>query len=211
MRSKVSKFFAWVIVGLLIIGLAGFGIQDALTRVGTSGVVKVGQVEITQKQYILALQQEINYFSSRIGKQISLEEAQSFGLDKSVLQGLIQRAALDQLNISLGLSRGNDSLIERITSNPNFQDLSNNFDRQSYYSFLKNNGLTEKEYEKNLRDDLTRSLISNSIANLLGTPTATLETLVSYMGEKRKVFSLKLNAQSLDLPQLEVSTEDAES
>ena len=38
---------------------------------------------------------------------------------------------LDQLNISLGLSRGNDSLIERITSNPNFQDLSNNFDRQT--------------------------------------------------------------------------------
>ena len=51
MKSKINKFFAWIIVLLLILGLAGFGLQDVLSRWGTSKLATVGEVEISTEEF----------------------------------------------------------------------------------------------------------------------------------------------------------------
>ena len=47
MKSKINKLFAWLIVFLLVIGLAGFGLQDVISRWGTSKIATIGEKEIS--------------------------------------------------------------------------------------------------------------------------------------------------------------------
>ena len=51
MKSKINKFFAWIIVLLLVLGLVGFGLQDVLSRWGSSKLATVGDIEISTNEF----------------------------------------------------------------------------------------------------------------------------------------------------------------
>ena len=70
MKSKINKFFAWIIVLLLVLGLAGSGLQDVLSRWGTSKLATVGEVEISTEEFGQSFVREINYISQNIGKKL---------------------------------------------------------------------------------------------------------------------------------------------
>ena len=73
MKSKINKFFAWIIVLLLVLGLAGFGLQDVLSRC-TSKLATVGEVEISTEEFGQSFIREINYISQNIGKILLLKK-----------------------------------------------------------------------------------------------------------------------------------------
>ena len=71
MRSKTSQVFAWLIVVILVIGLAGFGIQDVIRSSGNNYIAKFGDQKVSPEAYVRAIQQEINFLSTQLGSQIS--------------------------------------------------------------------------------------------------------------------------------------------
>ena len=97
MKSKLNKIFAWIIVLLLVLGLVGFGLQDVLSRWGTSKLATVGDIEISTKEFSQNFIRDLNYISQDIGKNLSINEAKSIGIHLSVLERLINRSLLDQL------------------------------------------------------------------------------------------------------------------
>ena len=88
--SKINKFFAWIIVLLLVLGLAGFGLQDVLSRWGTSKLASIGEVEISSEEFAQSFIREINYISQNIGKNLTIEEAKSVGLHLQIMERLIK-------------------------------------------------------------------------------------------------------------------------
>ena len=72
MKSKINKFFAWIIVLLLVLGLVGFGLQDVLSRWGTSKLASIGEVEISSEEFAQSFIREINYISQNIGKNLTI-------------------------------------------------------------------------------------------------------------------------------------------
>ena len=50
MKFSIGKFFAWILVGLLLIGLLGFGITDVLVGRSNSNLATVGDSKITSRQ-----------------------------------------------------------------------------------------------------------------------------------------------------------------
>ena len=95
MKSKINKFFAWIIVLLLVLGLVGFGLQDVLSRWGTSKLASIGEVEISSEEFAQSFIREINYISQNIGKNLTIEEAKSVGLHLQVMERLINRSLLE--------------------------------------------------------------------------------------------------------------------
>ena len=114
MKSKINKFFAWIIVLLLVLGLAGFGLQDVLSRWGTSKLVSIGEVEISTKEFGQSFIRELNYISQNTGRNLTIEEAKSLGLHLQVIERLINRSLLDQLLIDLKISVGDVSLLKNL-------------------------------------------------------------------------------------------------
>ena len=193
MKSKINKFFAWIIVLLLVLGLAGFGLQDVLSRWGTSKLATVGEVEISTEEFGQSFIREINYISQNIGKNLTIQEAKSFGLHLQVIEKLINRSLLDQLLIDLKISVGDVLLLKNLKTNPNFKDADGNFNRKNYNDYLSKINLSENEFEKILRNDLSRELFTQILDPNFNHNQNIVKTIADHIGEERKVKLYKLN------------------
>ena len=187
MKSKINKLFAWIIVLLLILGLVGFGLQDVLSRWGTSKLASIGEVEISTEEFAQSFIREINYISQNIGKNLTIEEAKSIGLHLQVIERLINRSLLDQLLIDLKISVGDVSLLKNLKTNPNFKDDEGNFDRKKYNDYLSKINLSENEFEKILRNDLSRGLFTQILDVKFNYNENIVKTIADYIGEEREV------------------------
>ena len=71
--SSLSKTFVWILLALLIVGLAGFGATSLGGRISSIGTV--GDKDIPVTQYVRALRSEMNSASAQFGTQITFEQA----------------------------------------------------------------------------------------------------------------------------------------
>jgi peptidyl-prolyl cis-trans isomerase D len=194
--KTLSNLFVWVILGLLFVALAGFGIGSFSG--GAAQVGQVGEAEITADDYARALDQEIRARIAQTGQPVTLSTLQTQGVDQAVLQSLVARAALAHEADTMGLSVGDVEVARQITEIESFQGLDGQFDREAYEFTLRQNGLDATEFEEDVREDTARSLLQLAIVGGLQ-PNATIaETLVAFQGETRD-FSL-LTLTEADLP-----------
>ena len=162
-RVKFSNVVVYVLIGLLIVGLAGFGIGGFSTSVRAIG--SVGDQDITVDDYVRALQSEIDSFSRTTGTRISAADAVSFGFDRQALERLLLQAAIDNEADNLGLSLGDERVLAALQAMEAFQGVDGRFDLDSYEFGLERSGLSHAEFDEIVRREETRSIIRASIAN----------------------------------------------
>ena len=100
MKFSIGKFFAWILVGFLLLGLLGFGITDVLVGRNSNTIAKVGKSKISAQEFARSFQQELRFYSQQLGKDISIDEAKSLGIPQVVLGKLINRKILSDLAVS---------------------------------------------------------------------------------------------------------------
>ena len=193
--TPASKILSFVLLGMLVVGLGGFGVSNFGQQVDT--VITVGKAQVSTSQYYRALKGQIDQFSQQFGTQFTFAQAQMFGLDAQTLQSLISNAALDNEAIRLGLSAGDVQVAQRIATTKAFLNVSGTFDRTTYAQVLEQNGLTVKDFESGLRDDLARQLLQAAVVGGMNTPHALTDTLYAYQAETRAFTVLQLTQSSL--------------
>ena len=193
--TPASKILSFVLLGMLVVGLGGFGVSNFGQQVDT--VITVGKAQVSTSQYYRALKGQIDQFSQQFGTQFTFAQAQMFGLDAQTLQSLISNAALDNEAIRLGLSAGDVQVAQRIATTKAFLNVSGTFDRTTYAQVLEQNGLTVKDFEAGLRDDLARQLLQAAVVGGMNTPQALTDTLYAYQAETRAFTVLQLSQSSL--------------
>ena len=196
--NSFTKTAVWVLMGLLILGLGGFGAVNLSGNVRTVG--KVGEKEITVDNYARELQQQIRSIETQTGETLPFQQAQAIGLDRAVLQRLVRLRALDNETDQMGLSIGDENLRQRIVEIPAFQGVSGDFDREGYRFALQQAGLSESEFEVSLREEAGRTLLQNAITSGVVMPDAFAKTLVDYVGAKRSFTWAALNEVDLAAP-----------
>lgn len=181
----ISRTFVWILMGLLIIGLAGFGATNLSGAFST--LARVGTAEIRQGEYSRALQNEIRARESERGEAISFQQARAMGIPDQVLAQLVTTASFDHEADRLGISIGDDNLRQQILGIPAFQGIDGNFDREAYAFTLDRFGMTEAEFEADMRDETARALVQSAVMAGVTMPDAYLDTLLTYLGEERDI------------------------
>ncbi|MCG7492217.1 peptidyl-prolyl cis-trans isomerase [Thalassobius sp. Cn5-15] len=192
--GKTSKTFMWGIMGLLIVGLGGFGatnLSGNITRVGS-----VGDEDIDVNDYARALQQDIRAIEAQAGSAMPFNQVLSAGIDRAVLARLVGQASLDNEAAKLGLSIGDETLSKQILAIPTFQS-ANGFDRDSYRFALQQAGLSEIEFEGQMRADTVRALLQGAVVTGTPMPSTYANTLINYAGERRDFTWALLNTTHL--------------
>ncbi len=196
--KKASNTIVWIILLLLILGLAGFGVTNFGGSVGSIGAV--GDQEIDIREYQRTLQQELRALEAETGKPASLSEAMaSAGIDRRVQQRLILAAALDDEAARLGISAGDTAVRDEILSSPAFQGLDGKFDRETYRLTLEQAGMSEAEYENLLRREMARTILQNAVIGAVSAPESLREAYLGFAGERRNFTWVRLGLN--DLPQ----------
>lgn len=195
LRSKGKNTIVWVLMALLVLGLGGFGLRNFSGSLRAIG--KVGNTEVSVNDYSRALVNEINAFSAQVGQQITLEMAVAFGLDRAVQAQLFTNAALDEQAAQFGISAGDDEVRRQILGASAFGGLDGKFDRQNYTLTLRQQGLTETEFETALRADSARSVLLAAVVGGVKAPATLVETLAVWQTETRSLSHAELIAADL--------------
>lgn len=204
-KGKGNQIVVWVLMGMLVVGLGGFGVTNfggGLTSIG-----RVGDREIDTNTYARALQQELAAMAAQFGQNITLTQALSLGIDRQVLQRLVAQTALDNEAARIKLSVGDETVAQRITQTPAFQGTAGQFDRDTYRFTLDRNNLTETAYETSLRADVARQLLTGAIASGFAAPAPLTDTLYNWIGERRGFSLLRLTEADLATPLADPSEE----
>ena len=204
--GKISRTFGWGLMGLVMVGLVGFGSTNfggSARSIGT-----VGDKEIDAQRYARDLNAELRAFSAQTGQTMTLAQAQAFGLDQQVLGRLLASTALENETARLGLSVGDEQVRSRIVEIAAFKGIDGKFDREAYSFSLDQSGMTAADFEASLRSEVAHQLLQAAVANGTTASSTYVDTLYGYARETRSFTwaSLPLATLTAELP---AATEDA--
>ncbi|KGJ05945.1 peptidyl-prolyl cis-trans isomerase D [Paracoccus halophilus] len=205
MRGKGRSTIVWVLMGMLILGLGGFGVTNFSG--GSTDIGAVGQVEVTSDDYRRMLNAEMQEFAARTGRQLSPAEARAIGIEQSALARLFTAAALENEARQIGVSVGDQPVLKQIAADPGFRGLSGNFDREVYADELRRLGYTEAEYEHDLRMDEARSILLRAALAGVVAPQPVTSLTQGWLLETRDIHWRELTAE--DLPEPIAQPDDA--
>lgn len=197
-KGKISNVVVWIILVLLIIGLAGFGVTGFGGSVRNIG--KVGDTPIDVNRYARDLQNEIARLSQQLGQNVSLNQAQQFGIDRAVLQRIVSTVALENEAADLGLSAGDAEVRDQVVSIPAFQGIDGKFDREAYRFALERSGMSESRFEDSLRAEIARSLIQGAVSAGTVAPPAYTDAILNFVAERRDFHFATVGVDMLDAP-----------
>ncbi|MFU1476643.1 peptidyl-prolyl cis-trans isomerase [Roseovarius sp. C7] len=181
----MSKTAVWILLGLLILGLGGFGVTNLSGTVRSVG--SVGDTKIDIDDYARTLQNEIRALEAQRGERLSFAQARELGLDQAVLSRLVTTTALEDEAQRIGLSIGDGNLRNEILNIQAFQGLDGEFDREAYSFALEQAGLNEAQFEDDLRAETARTLLQGAVVAGVRAPAVYGDTLINYLGERRDV------------------------
>lgn len=197
-NNTISKTFIWILLALLIVGLAGFGATGLGGNIRTIGAV--GDKTISVDLYARTLQEDLRAISAQAGQNVPFATAQALGVDRQALSRVVTTRALDHETAQLGLSVGDEQLQEQILSMSAFQGLNGQFDRDSYRFALENAGLNEAEFEESLREEAARTMVQGAILAGNRIPDTYANTLVAFLAERRNATVARLSGADLAEP-----------
>lgn len=203
-KKKAGNAALWVIILLLIVGLAGFG----ATSFGGSSqtIATVGKVDVGAREYVRSVEAQLRNFQRMTNQPLSFQQARAIGLDRTALSQLISSAALENETQSLGISAGDAVVGEEIRSSSAFQGAAG-FDRALYELALQQSGTTVGEFEERVRSDIASGLLRSAVGSGVTTPEVYTDTLFNWVRETRDVTWVRLTADDLDEPLAEPSEE----
>ncbi|WP_395003857.1 SurA N-terminal domain-containing protein [Cypionkella sp.] len=197
-KRRGASVMAWILMAMLIGGLGGFGVTNF--GGGVSSIGSVGTQKITVDDYARAMRNQMNAMSQRLGQPITFQMAQAFGLDKQVLQAVIDNAALDNEAARIGLSVGDKSVLAKLNAIDAFKGIDGKIDPLIYDQVLKQNNMTKASFEAGIRADTARQLLQTSVATGIATPATLIDKVAAWAGEQRGFSLLPLSEKSLPTP-----------
>ena len=196
LKGNISKIFAWIMVSIVIVSLAGFGIQDVILGSTGRNIATVGKEKISINDFLVNVENEILKFSQENNVSITVEEAKTYGLARKALNELIAKKIFDNLIKNEGISREDTSVAEYIETVESFKNISGDFDVERYKRYVATTGVTIKDFENNLKDDLVRELILNVFQAPKKIDTTILEKSIAHYFQSRNVSFIELNANT---------------
>jgi peptidyl-prolyl cis-trans isomerase D len=197
----LGKAVLSVIMGLLVVSFAIWGIGDIFRGFGLNSVAKVGGTEISIEQFRRYYTERLQQVGRQLGRVVTPDQARSLGLDRQLLGQLVAETALDQQAKSLRLGLSNADIAQRITNDPGFRGLNGQFDRNRFEQFIRQAGFSEGRFVDEQRAVLLRRQIAQSITGELQVPATTMSAINQYQNEKRSIEYLALTAaQAGDIP-----------
>src|SRR5512139_3692292 len=114
-RNWLGKAVMGVVMGLLVISFAIWGIGDIFRGASSRSVAKIGNTEISIDMFRQTFNDRVQQLSRQVGRPVSTERARAEGLDRQLLGQMIAEAALDQRTRQLGLNLVDAEVARRIT------------------------------------------------------------------------------------------------
>jgi peptidyl-prolyl cis-trans isomerase D len=187
LRKNASSWLAKILIGLLIVSFAVWGLADQFTGGHTQVLAQVEDQEIPLERFRQAYQNQINALSRQRGGRITTQEARDAGLPDMVLEQLVSSALLDAHARRLGLSVSEQMVTQSVVQNPVFRDASGEFSRAQLERVLQFSNLSEAALLAQERGALVRSQVVETVSQAPVIPDTLVAAMNRYQNERRVI------------------------
>lgn len=184
-RNWLGRLITGIVLGLIAVSFAIWGIGDIFKGFGTSTVAKVGSTEIGVERFRQSYNEQMQRLIRQIGKPIPADQARALGLHRQMLGQMIAEAALDENIRQLGLNLPDDLVAQRIRNDPSFRGITGQFDRNRFNAILRELGYTEARFVAERRKQLLQQEIIGSLAGELTVPEIAIDAQNRFGNELR--------------------------
>ena len=201
LRKYASGWVAQLLMAILVLSFAVWGVSDIFNGFGANAVAQVGNSEVTlaefQRRYDLALRN----LSARLGQNLSPQQAIQFGVPNQILNQLVFEATLNYDASRMGIGISNQELGQRISQDPNLMGPSGTFDRNYLNSLIAAQNMTEDQFIIDRRQQYIRDQIVDAFGGGLEAPDAYMRAIHQYTAEERTISYLVISAPAeADIP-----------
>ncbi len=201
LRAAAKSPAALLLIGLLVLSFAVWGVQDIFTGASGTSAARVGETRVTERAVRQAFDREVERIARQSSGVFNAEQARMFGLDRQVVNTLVSQAVLDEKARRLNLGVTDTDVLNVAREIPAFRDpLTGVFDPAVYLERLRANGLRPSEFEADIRKSLARDQFVGSVGAGLAAPASLGAARLAYFGEERRVSVVEIPADAAPEP-----------
>ena len=196
MRQSTQSTAAKVIIGLIVLSFAAFGLETLLPGGAGTSVAEVNGEEITPFALQEAITQQKRQLISVLGDDIDPALLDDDRLQPRALESLVQRALLLQKASALNLVASEAQVGKSITSIEAFQ-LNGVFSPDAYRSVLANAGFTPERFRRSQAEDIVLTQLQTAIGETEFATQTELAATTNLIAEERDVRYLVISDADL--------------
>ena len=196
MRQGAQSTAAKIIIGLIVLSFAAFGLETLLPGGAGTSVAEVNGEEITPFALQEAVTQQKRQLVSILGDDIDPALLDDDRLQPRALDSLIQRTLLLQKSSALNLVASEAQVGKSITSIEAFQ-LNGEFSADAYRSVLANAGYTPERFRRAQAEDILLTQLQTAISETEFTTTTERAAAANVVAEERDVRYLVVSDSDL--------------
>src|SRR5947207_270707 len=174
-----------VLLGMIAVSFAIWGIGDIFRGFGRSTVAKIGSTEITVDQFRQIYNDRLQHLSRELGRPISPDQARALQLDQQLAGQLVAEAALDQRARQMRLNVSDAEIARQIMNDPSFKGANGQFDRARFDQIIRGAGFTETRFAAEQKRLTLRREIAQTVSGEMTLPKAMADALNRYQNEQR--------------------------
>jgi peptidyl-prolyl cis-trans isomerase D len=193
-ETGVMRWVLIVLLTILAVSFAIWGIGDIFRGFGRERLATVGSVEIPAERFREEYDRARQAISRRAGQPVTAEQARAFGLHEQILQRMIAEAALDERARQLLVGVSDAEIARGIAEDPDITG-GGPFNRAAFQQLLFANNLTEQAYVAQRRGAVRRSQIIGGLTAGIEATTVHAEIQHRFQNEKRQASYVVLPAE----------------
>ena len=185
-RKKIISWGAKLLLGLLIISFALWGIGD-YTMGGKDGdeiIAQVGDQTISGRDLKFRVNNSVDRMRKIFGEKVSSEQLMAMGVIDQTLDNLIEESLFTQYAQKLGLVISDEILGTEIRTDKQFLDSSGKFHRDKFRQLINRLGYNEKTFMELYRKELIQRQLLSTINFAEVKPKQLLNDLAQHRGER---------------------------
>lgn len=186
-RNHAQGWLAKVLLGLIALSFALFGVDSYMSGGNNSGMIaEVGDVGISREELAQEVQGQTDRMRESLGPSFDPAVTETAGFRKQVLDSLIDRKALFQDAQTLKIIAPDAYVASVLMQIPAFQQ-DGKFSPQRYEAVLRQNNRTPAQFESELRQAFMLETVT-SPASLAAFPSATsLAQIARLVAQQREI------------------------
>ena len=196
LRKSVTGPFVKILIGILILSFAVWGIQDIFGNFKKTVAIEIDDYEVSLDQLVTEYNNQLSIISSQLDKQISLKESLELGIDEIAIENLIRKMVL-QIEINkLGIDISEEFVAEQIINDDNFK-IDGRFSKARYEQLLSYAGYNDETYVQSEINVNKQNQLFNIIGNRTYIPNVLIEMVNEFNKTERVI-------EYVDLPKSKI-------
>ena len=191
-RKKSKGWVAYLIVGVIAVPFALFGIQQYVGGSANSVIATVDGEDITVNTFYQEFNTQQRNLQQQLGSSYSAEI--DYALRQSIIDSLINEKLLENFTNSMKLVTLDEEVRSLIQSNPVFQ-VNGVFSEDRYLQILRLNNFTPVAYELEQSKSMSLDQIKRNLNNSAFLSTVQIEQLNDLSSQQREVSFLVINTE----------------